>query len=267
MKAYIRNFLQTSKTPIHGRNLVREYLQARALSSLQRMGAFVQLAFHGGTALRFLYGIPRFSEDLDFSLEGDHSSYDFRKYLHNIHKEFTLEGYAVAVKFNEKKVVHTAFVRFHGLLHELGLSPHDNEAIAVKLEVDTKPPKCVGLDTTIVMRHETLQLHHHDRASLLSGKLHALLQRQFTKGRDLYDLMWYLSNPDWPPPNLSFLNNALVQTGWDGEMLTAASWKSILLEKLRTLDWDRVAADVRPFLEKSEQVDLLGLENFSRLLL
>lgn len=236
------------------------------MSSLQRMGAFTQLAFHGGTALRFLYGIPRFSEDLGFSLEGDQSTYDFRKYLQTIQKEFSLEGYAVDFKLSEKRVVHTAFVRFYGLLHELGLSPLENEAIAVKLEIDTNPPKGVGLDTTIIRRHETLQLHHHDWASLLSGKLHALLQRQFTKGRDLYDLMWYLSNPDWPPPNLSLLNNALEQTGWEGEMLTGTSWKRILSEQLSTLEWDQVAEDVRPFLEKSEEVDLLTLENFVRLL-
>ena len=72
------------------------------------------------------------------------------------------------------------------------------------------------LDTTLVRRHVLLNLHHHDRASLLAGKLHAVLQRPFLKGRDLYDLIWYLSDKDWPDPNLVLLNNALNQTGWTG---------------------------------------------------
>jgi hypothetical protein len=44
-----------------GRNLLREYLQARILAELQRAGAMLSLAFQGGTALRFLYGLPRYS--------------------------------------------------------------------------------------------------------------------------------------------------------------------------------------------------------------
>jgi len=70
------------------------------------------------------------------------------------------------------------------------------------------------LATTVIRRHVVLQLQHHDRASLLAGKLHAILQRPYLKGRDLYDLAWYLSDREWPAPNLEYLNNALLQTGW-----------------------------------------------------
>ena len=77
MKAYIEQLLRDVADPINGRNLVREYLQARILESLQRAGAMVPLAFHGGTALRFLYAIPRFSEDLDFALERTRSQLRF----------------------------------------------------------------------------------------------------------------------------------------------------------------------------------------------
>jgi predicted nucleotidyltransferase component of viral defense system len=58
---------------------VREYLQARILQSLQRAGAMQTLAFHGGTSLRFLYDIPRYSEDLDFALELHPQTYDWGK--------------------------------------------------------------------------------------------------------------------------------------------------------------------------------------------
>lgn len=93
MKAYIEQLLRTAAGPINGRNLVREYLQARILESLQRAGAMVPLAFHGGTALRFLYAIPHYSEDLDFTLERAQSNYDFRAYLRVMQAEFEKEGY------------------------------------------------------------------------------------------------------------------------------------------------------------------------------
>ena len=108
MKAYIEQLLKDISDPIAGRNLIREYLQARILESLQRAGAMVPLAFHGGSALRFLYTIPRFSEDLDFALERPQASYDFRAYLRAIQDEFSKEGYQVGVKLNDKKTVNSA---------------------------------------------------------------------------------------------------------------------------------------------------------------
>jgi hypothetical protein len=124
------------------------------------------------------------------------------------------------MKVNDKKIVHSAFVRFAGLLYELGLSGQRSEVLAVKIEVDTNPPAGAVLTTSVVRRHLTLQLQHHDRASMLAGKLHAVLQRPYLKGRDLYDLLWYLSDPNWPAPNLILLNNALQQTDWTGKPLT-----------------------------------------------
>jgi predicted nucleotidyltransferase component of viral defense system len=67
MKAYLQKLCQDAETPLVAQHLAREYLQARILQSLQRAGAMQFLAFHGGTALRFLYEIPRYSEDLDFA--------------------------------------------------------------------------------------------------------------------------------------------------------------------------------------------------------
>src|SRR5512136_526806 len=261
MKEYLAELVRASLTPAQARNLAREYLQARILGALQRAGAMIPLAFHGGTLLRFLYSIPRYSEDLDFALEQDQSRYDFRAYLKAIRSELTAEGYSVELKVNDQKVVHSAFVRFEGLLYELNLSPHRNEVLAVKLEVDTHPPEGAGLATTIVRRYVVLQLQHHDPASLLAGKLHAILQRPYPKGRDLFDLMWYLSDPHWPAPNLKLLNNALQQTGWQGAYLTDDNWRGVVRERLQVLDWRQVIDDVRPFLEPSADPNLLTREN------
>ena len=266
MKSYLKAQIETQPSPVQGRNLAREYLQARILGLLQSAGAMVPLAFHGGTALRFLYSIPRYSEDLDFALERATAAFDLRAYLRGIQRAFEAEGYAVSIKLNDRRVVHSAFVRFPGLLHELGLSPHRSQVLAVKLEVDTHPPDGAGLATTVVRRHVTLQLQHHDRASLLAGKLYALLQREYVKGRDLYDLLWYISDPDWPAPNLTLLNNALQQTGWTGERLTLENWRAVVRRRVTGLPWARVTADVQPFLEHASETTLLTRENVLRVL-
>ena len=266
MKDYLANLVRESSSVVQGRNVAREYLQARILACLQRAGAMVPLAFHGGTALRLLYSLPRYSEDLDFALERPNKGYDFRGYLRAIRSDLSLEGYEIDLRVSDNKIVQNAFIRFRGLLYELGLSPHTDETLAVKIEVDSNPPIGAGLETRIVRKYVMLHLQHHDRASLLAGKLHAILQRAYTKGRDIYDLLWYLSDPDWPAPNLVLLNNALQQTGWSGDSLTEQNWRAIIGERIEDLNWNRLIPDVRPFLEKEEEVGLLSRVNLWRVL-
>jgi hypothetical protein len=266
VKAYLAKLVEEAPTSIEAQNNIREYLQARILGVLQRKGAMIPLAFQGGTALRFLYATARYSEDLDFSLEGKAERYDFHGYLGAISKEFVAEGYDVQVKLSDKKVVNSAFVRFPGLPYELGLSPHSRQTLSVKLEVDTRPPAGAVLATTVVRRYLPLQLHHHDRASLLAGKLHAVLQRPYLKGRDIYDLIWYLSDPAWPAPNIELLNNALRQTGWEGRPLNQRNWHRAVREKVQDVAWDMVEDDVRPFLGPGADPSVLTKKNLLRLL-
>jgi hypothetical protein len=266
VKDHLASLVHDARTPAHSQNVAREYLQARVLEALQRCGAMVPLAFHGGTALRFLYAIPRYSEDLDFALERSSAQYDFRSYLQDIRRALEAEGYAVELKVNDQKVVHSAFVRFRGLPFELGLSPHPEQVLAVRIEVDTNPPPGAGLATTVVRRHVILHLQHHDRASLLAGKLHAILQRSYLKGRDVYDLLWFLSDPDWPAPNLEMLNNALRQTGWEGPPLVERNWRAMVRDRLRKATWDRVVDDVRPFLEPRADPGILSYDNVMQVL-
>jgi hypothetical protein len=267
MKDYLATLVRESRNPTQSRNIVREYLQARILGILQRRGAMVPLAFQGGTALRFLFSIPRFSEDLDFSLERPDANYNFWDYLRAVEKMFLAEGYNLNLKISDLKIVHSAFIRFYGLLYELNLSMQPGEALSVKIEIDTRPPIGAGLTTTLIRRYETLHLQHHDRASLLAGKMHAILQRSFVKGRDLYDIIWYLSDPNWPSPNLRMLNNALQQTKWDGPELNEQNWRTMLWERLKGIKWDRVQSDVQPFLEHQHELSLLTKENLSQLLM
>ena len=266
MKEYLATLIQSSSSPVEARNLAREYLQALILQSLQHVGAMNTLAFHGGTALRFLFSLPRYSEDLDFALERKGTSYDIRSYLQAIRKDLEMQGYNVAFKINDQKTVHSAFVRFARLLFDLKLSPHQDEVLAVKIEVDTNPPAGATVTTSLIRRHVLLNLQHHDRASLLAGKLHAILQRPHLKGRDLYDLIWYLSDREWPAPNLELLNNALKQTGWSGKILTAENWRETVRSRIESISWEQTLGDVQPFLASQRDIELMKKENALRLL-
>lgn len=155
---------------------------------------------------------------------------------------------------------------FPELLFEMAISTHRAEIFSIKLEVDTRPPSGAILETTVLNRFTLLHLQHHDRASLFAGKLHALLERPFTKGRDLYDLVWYLSDPTQPDPNLEMLNNALVQTHWQGEELTNANWRKVVWQRVQGMDWENVAADVRPFLERASDAEFITRDNVKQLL-
>jgi predicted nucleotidyltransferase component of viral defense system len=266
MKEFLINLIRSNPSPGQSRNLVREYLQERILESMQRSGAMIPLAFHGGTALRLLYRIGRFSEDLDFALERPSANYNLRSYLKSIQAEFLAESYNLQIKMNDQKTVQSAYIRFYDLLFELNLSPQSNEALSIKIEVDSRPPSGAVLETSLVRHYVTLRLQHHDRSSLLAGKLHALFTRSYAKGRDLYDLVWYLSDRNWPAPNLQMLTSALLQTGWQGEPPTEENWQGLVYTRLKLLDWKAALADVKPFLEKPDDLDLITLENLRKLL-
>lgn len=251
----------TAVGPAGAQNAMREYLQARVLETLQTRGAWAELAFMGGTALRFLYGTPRFSEDLDFTLEaGGSGELDFPGLMEAVRGRFEREGYQAEAKVSIKTAVNKAFIRFRGLEHELGLSGHPAKTFSVKVEVDTNPPAGAGLDVTIVRRYVTLRLTHHDKASLLAGKVAALLSRGWLKGRDVYDLVWYLSDPTWPEPNEVLLGNALSQSGPAALAEDPTGWRGALAQRLGEAPWDHVVNDVDRFLERPEDVWMLERE-------
>jgi len=240
------------------KNVLREYLQMHILSSLQRVRSFEQLAFVGGTALRFLYGLRRYSEDLDFSLE-KLENYDFQRLLDRVQEDFLKAGFEVSMHPHEGTPGHSAFVRFPGLLAECGLSPHATQKLSIKIEIDTSPPAGADLETTVINREFLIAIRHHTLPSLMAGKLHAILSRRYTKGRDIYDLLWYLSRSDTVIPNLRLLQNALAQTSWDGMAVTAETWKAAIELRLREMDFTRISVDVLSFLESPGEQDLLTL--------
>lgn len=266
MKEQIKQLISGARDPLQARNLTREYCQARILQVLQEERVLRSWIFHGGTGLRFLYQLPRYSEDLDFALETPGKAEEFTTLMGEIKKSFEAEAYSAKVGVQADKTVKSASIGFPGLLFELGLSPHRAEALAVKIELDTNPPQGGATDTTLITRYVLLNLRHYDKPSLLSGKLHAILARPYPKGRDIYDLFWYLGARDWPSPNLPFLNQALRQTRWDGPEITSANWVSVITERILEIDMTRAIEDVRPFVERPAEIEFMTRENMMKLL-
>ncbi|MFC2161205.1 nucleotidyl transferase AbiEii/AbiGii toxin family protein [Acidobacteriota bacterium] len=266
MKERLKQIIAEIPEKLQAKSLVREFLQSRILQFLQESGAFRSWIFHGGTALRFLYRIPRYSEDLDFALKKGSDSPDFSAVIKIICKQFETEAYQVEIKTKEVRAVKSAFIHFPDLLFELGLSSHQTEKISIKIDLDSNPPDGGVFETTVIRHYVTLHLFHYDKASFLSGKLHAILNRAYTKGRDLFDIFWYLSDPNWPSPNIVFLNNALNQTDWSGPEINKNNWHQIIEKKVATLDWDRAINDVHPFIERTSDLNMLTRENIQKLL-
>lgn len=267
MKDFLKTLIPPPLSDVAKRNRVREYLQARLLQSFQKSGAFQSWSFLGGTALRFVHNIQRYSEDLDFSLHGAESQRpSFSDIVSKAKAALEAENYKVEVKINEQRTVINAHVKFRGLLAELGISRRAQEVLMIKIDLDTNPPLGARIESSIISRHVIMNISHHDRASLLAGKIHALLMRSYTKGRDWYDLMWYLTGRDWPTPNFDFLNAALNQTGWQGGVVNEENWKNQLLSIVDRTEWEQVRVDVEPFLEDAHQSTFLTSETFHKLL-
>ncbi|MBM3496744.1 MAG: nucleotidyl transferase AbiEii/AbiGii toxin family protein, partial [Armatimonadetes bacterium] len=235
MIEHLRQLVQRTDGAAMRSLIAREYLQARILEALQDQGVFACWAFGGGTAARFVHGLPRFSEDLDFSEVRSHVAIGAA--TERIVQRLERESYDVDARVKEDRAVASASLRFRGLPYALGLSPHRDQALTIKIEVDTNPPEGAMTTITVVRRHVLLRLCHHDRASLLAGKINAILTRPWTKGRDLYDLVWYIADRTWPEPELPFLAASLKQVGWNGPDLRPDNWRSVLSRRLAELDW------------------------------
>jgi predicted nucleotidyltransferase component of viral defense system len=247
-------------------NLVREYIQAYFLYVIYRKKYYQDMVFTGGTALRFVYRIRRFSEDIDFSLSARVKQIDFNLMMHDIAQEFNQAGYIVEIKAKAHLTVNSALLKFPGIMFETGLSPLKDEKFLIKVEIDSHPP-AGGIEAhTMVSAPFMFYMLHYDLKSLFAGKVHALLCRQYTKGRDWYDLMWYLSKFKDIEPNYIMLNNAMAQTSKNPTLIDQGNWKAEIKRVLEALDWAKVKNDVKRFLEDPVELELLTPETITNLL-
>ncbi|MDD5692568.1 MAG: nucleotidyl transferase AbiEii/AbiGii toxin family protein [Candidatus Omnitrophica bacterium] len=246
-------------------NIMREYLQAYILRVMHDEGIFRSAAFLGGTALRFLHGMPRFSEDLDFSTAGK-PRVNFSALLKKILSELGAAGYDAAISYNDKKTVNSASIKFSGLMFEAGISPLKSQKLSIKIEIDGNPPRGAILETRIVNKYFPVSFLSYDINSLFAGKLHALLNRKYTKGRDYFDLGWYLSRWERIEPNFILLKNSLEQTGWKSDLPDKDNWRGLILKVIEAADWKKVKDDVGQFLENAPDTGIFTKENTLQLL-
>ncbi|MCK4796814.1 MAG: nucleotidyl transferase AbiEii/AbiGii toxin family protein [Spirochaetes bacterium] len=241
-------------------NIMREYLQAYILRIMHDLGIFHSCAFLGGTALRFLYNLPRFSEDIDFSLIRKMEQ-SFIDLIAQIKKELKLAGYSISISYKDQKTVQFALIKFEDLMYETKISPLRKQKLSIKIEIDTNPPLGAGLITKIVNKHFPISFLSYDIPSLFAGKFHALLTRKYIKGRDYFDISWYLSRFKQISPNITFLHNALKQTGWDKEMPLENNWRDYLYRVVEETEWKVVNQDVKNFLERAADMNIFTKEN------
>jgi len=243
----------------HAVNRMRELLQWEILAGLHRAESFRHIAFVGGTCLRLLHGLHRFSEDLDFSfIEGEDASI-----LTSLPQ--ALRRYLAGAGFDDMEIttsdspgaVTSIWIKFPGLLHEMGASPMASQKLSIKLEIDLNPPAGAMTETKVHSTPSLMAITAHDMPSLMAGKLHAILARPYTKGRDWYDLLWYCGKA--VKPNTELLTAALGQRPSE-YCRTGVEWRKGALAAAEQCDWKAVLQDVSPFLENAIDRTMLNKE-------
>ena len=242
---------------------LREILQEVALLGLWRAKFFEHAAFYGGTALRIMYGLDRFSEDLDFSLLEPDSDFDISRFLLPLEDELRGFGFNIKAEKVEKtanSAVQSAFLKTNTRTELLVIETTDEivksvpagSLLKIKLEVDTDPPAGFSTETRFLLRPIPFAVRCYTLPCLFAGKMHALLFRRWkdrVKGRDWYDLIWYVAN--FPELNLHHLEQRMRQTGhWSGNQpLTQSAFRELIYTAVERLDINQARRDVMPFVK------------------
>lgn len=255
---------------------LREIIQEVALLGLWRAKFFEHAAFYGGTALRILYGLDRFSEDLDFSLLAPTAGFNLARYTASLEEELQAFGFNVRAEMVDKAVataVQSAFLKGNTRNELLVIEPGEEiahqvpagQVLKIKLEVDTDPPPAFATETRYLLQPIPFAVRSYALPDLFAGKMHALLFRRWknrVKGRDWYDLVWYAANH--PQLHLAHLEQRMRQTGhWTGEgQLTPPAFTGLLYEAIDRLDVDQARRDVAPFVKDRETLAIWSRDFF-----
>jgi len=248
--------------PIEEENALKEIVQEIMLFALWQVDFFEVAAFQGGTSLRILHGLSRFSEDIDFILLEPDPTFSWQPYLEKLAetcKEFGIEPEALDKNHMDRNV-KAALIKDNSIANQLNLSFMDNQRgkkLTIKLEIDSNPPAGSGFEYTYLDFPVDYEVCHQNLSSNFALKTHALLCRPYLKGRDWYDFNWYVAQGI--TPNLKLLKNALFQYGqWaKQDMNVDREWLVCALgEKISSINWKDAAADVERFLKPVEQKSL-----------
>ena len=277
MNSVLKNMLDKYeiKNSIDETNAMKEIIQEIVICGLSRGGFFNEAAFYGGTALRIFYGLNRFSEDLDFALLKTNKDFDLSKYFPFIEKEVQAYGLNLSITEKEKTKdsnIMSAFLKGDTKEHILIFFPNENmqnttslKNIKIKFEVDINPPSGAKYDLKYKLLPSPHQVKLYDEASLFAGKIHAILCRNWnyrTKGRDLYDYIFYLSKNI--SVNLELVKEKLIDSnvlkGNDNFDINVL--KEMLTAKFNEINYNDAKEDVIAFIEDKDSLNLWTKEFF-----
>ncbi len=250
-------------TAIEQENILQEIMQQFVLTSLGRAGFFLEAAFHGGTFLRIVHKLDRFSEDLDFVLKKPEKTFQWSRFLDPVIRDCRQEGihFELADKSSLDSAVKKAFLKTDSigtlLMVDLPYSRYARRKLKIKLEIDINPPRGSAFETHYLAFPVMTALTTQDMPSAFASKMHALLCRTYTKGRDWYDFLWYVNHDT--RLNFDLLTNAVDQVGpWQGTGIKADTQWLIehLRKRIQTIDWLKARQDVERFLPTRRQPDL-----------
>lgn len=242
-------------------NALKEIIQEIALLGLWRIKFFEHAAFYGGTALRILYGLNRFSEDLDFSLIEPNPNFDLNIYNNAVKKELEAFGFELEVvsKPKIKTQIVSAFIKADTKIQLLNLKVPDrilslprDQKLSIKMEVDTDPPPLFDTENKPLLQPIPFSVNTYALPDAFAGKIHAMLCRNWksrVKGRDWYDFIWFMSRKT--PVRLAHLEQRLIQTGhWkSSKAFTQKDLIGMMNERIDQLDIEKAKEDVRVFLK------------------
>jgi predicted nucleotidyltransferase component of viral defense system len=256
---------------------LREIMQEIALSGLSRTDFFERAAFYGGTALRIFYGLDRYSEDLDFSLLEPDADFSLEPYFSAIVTEFEAIGMTVSINEKDKKIkttIESAFLKSETIWKELILEDivkqagiKSNKQIKIKIEVDRKPPLGFATEEKLLLRPFSFYVKCFTLPSLFAGKMHALLFRKWknrVKGRDWYDLEWYIKNGVALDVS-HFLQRAKDTGDWQAKTITQKQILELLNQKINTVSFDNIKDDVVRFIKDDKALKIWSPKYFNDL--
>ncbi len=262
MEQIIRSRLDRTRSREENIHQIREFLQLLILRIINEINYFQYISFVGGSSLRLVYQLQRFSEDLDFSMTQKHG-YNFKSFIESVEFHLRKAGLDLDVRVKEQKVVHNAYFKFVNLLQQFNLSRTRDEKLMIRVEIDSNPPLGWKNEMTLINDIFIFPVWHFDLPSLFATKLHACFYRKYRKGRDFYDLMWYLSKK--VTPNFILLNNAILQTEKKQLQINSENFKQFLFDKLEQIDFSILKKDVAPFLINRSELELMDKDIFKRL--
>ena len=257
-------------------NALKEVIQEIVLSGLSRGNFFNDVAFYGGTALRIFYNLDRFSEDLDFALIKPNKDFDLSKYFTYVSNELKAYGINLEINIKQKNIdsnITSAFLKGNTLEHILKFFPSEEKNrynnllkdIKIKFEVDINPPLGATYENKYKLLPSPHQIKLYDKESLMAGKIHAILCRGWknrTKGRDLYDYVFFLANDT--KVNLELLKNKLIESGYTNinDNFNINNVKELLINKFNEINYSDAIEDVKPFIKNVEGLKVWNKDFF-----